>query len=396
MKQRNHHALALLSLGVAAFITGCDFPPQDVVQTGYRGLGMQQNYNPKLLQKVIDATQVPDAIPAATPGGALAKDVYKNVQVLGDLSVNEFNRTMVALTTWVAPNEGCTYCHEGTNWESDGVYTKIASRRMLEMTRDTNSNWTGHVADTGVTCYTCHRGKPVPEHVWTTDPGPDIPSVFPSNGQNTIGYNVAYTALPFDPFTPFLLGENEIRVSGNTDLRNTNRKSIKQAEWTFALMTHFSEALGVNCTYCHNSRAFMDWNQSTPKRVPAWHAIRNVRDINIQYVEPLGEVLPASRKGPLGDPFKVNCLTCHQGAYKPLFGVPMAKDYPALYETAAVEEEAPAEAAPAAEAEAAPAEAVPVAEAPAEAAPVEAAPAAEAEAAPAEAAPAAPPVPADR
>ena len=27
---------------------------------------------------------------------------------------------------------------------------------------------------------------------------------------------------------------------------------------------------------------------------------------------------------------KVNCATCHQGVYKPLYGAPMAKDYPAL------------------------------------------------------------------
>jgi photosynthetic reaction center cytochrome c subunit len=357
MKLRNHHALALLSLGATAFIVGCEAPPPEVVQNGYRGLAMQQNYNPDLLQELIDANQVPDAIPAATPGGGLAKDVYKNVQVLGDLTVNEFNRTMVALTTWVSPEEGCTYCHEGVQWESDGVYTKIASRRMLEMTRDTNSNWKDHVAETGVTCYTCHRGKPVPEYVWTSDPGPDHPSGFTPTGQNTIGHAVGYTSMPYDPFTPFLLGDADVRIIGQTVLPQGNRKSIKQAEWTYSLMGHFMDGLGVNCTYCHNSRSFTSWDQSTPQRTTAWYAIRNVRDINVEYVEPLGEVLPESRKGPLGDPFKVNCKTCHQGAYKPLFGAPMAQDYPALYESVAVAEEAAPvaeEAAPAAE-EAAPA-----------------------------------------
>jgi photosynthetic reaction center cytochrome c subunit len=34
--------------------------------------------------------------------------------------------------------------------------------------------------------------------------------------------------------------------------------------------------------------------------------------------------------GPAGDVGKVNCATCHQGAYKPLFGAPMAKDFPEL------------------------------------------------------------------
>jgi photosynthetic reaction center cytochrome c subunit len=41
-------------------------------------------------------------------------------------------------------------------------------------------------------------------------------------------------------------------------------------------------------------------------------------------------VFPASRKGELGDVAKTNCGTCHQGAYKPLFGAPMLKDYPEL------------------------------------------------------------------
>jgi photosynthetic reaction center cytochrome c subunit len=41
-------------------------------------------------------------------------------------------------------------------------------------------------------------------------------------------------------------------------------------------------------------------------------------------------VFPAHRKGPLGDVAKLNCATCHQGAYKPLNGAQMAKDFPEL------------------------------------------------------------------
>jgi photosynthetic reaction center cytochrome c subunit len=32
----------------------------------------------------------------------------------------------------------------------------------------------------------------------------------------------------------------------------------------------------------------------------------------------------------MGDVAKVNCATCHQGAYKPLYGAQMAKDYAGL------------------------------------------------------------------
>jgi photosynthetic reaction center cytochrome c subunit len=190
---------------------------------------------------------------------------------------------------------------------------------------------------------------------------------------------VAYASLPYDPFTPFLLQDNDIRVIGDTVLPQGNRSSIKQAEWTYGLMMHMSDALGVNCTYCHNSRSFYSWDQSAPQRTTAWYAIRHVRELNNDWVVPLSDVLPESRKGPLGDVYKVYCTTCHQGAYKPLYGAPMAKDYPALKapsEDAAATDEAPADEAPPAQAKAeAPAAPAPAADA------GEPAPVAEAEAA---------------
>jgi photosynthetic reaction center cytochrome c subunit len=53
-----------------------------------------------------------------------------------------------------------------------------------------------------------------------------------------------------------------------------------------------------------------------------------VRDINFGYIQPLQAVFPANRKGPMGDPYKVNCLTCHQNQAKPLGGVSMLAQYP--------------------------------------------------------------------
>jgi photosynthetic reaction center cytochrome c subunit len=331
MKVFNHKTVILAALGASAILTGCEAPPPETIQNGYRGLQMQTNYNPRLLQESLEANVPPDPIPPAAEGGPFAKDVYKNVQVLGNLTVNEFNRLMVALTNWVAPEQGCYYCHVSDGgFEDDGIYTKIASRKMLQMTQDTNANWKDHVADTGITCYTCHRGNPVPEYVWVTDPGPGQPTGLAPTGQNIAAPSVAYSSLPYDPFTPFLLQDNDIRVIGDTVLPQGNRKSIKQAEWTYGLMMHMSDALGVNCTYCHNSRSFYSWDQSAPQRTTAWYAIRHVRDLNNDWVVPLSEILPASRKGPLGDVYKVYCTTCHQGAYKPLYGAPMVKDYPSL------------------------------------------------------------------
>ena len=37
----------------------------------------------------------------------------------------------------------------------------------------------------------------------------------------------------------------------------------------------------------------------------------------------------------MGDVAKVNCATCHQGAWKPLYGAQMAKGHPELLQVAA-------------------------------------------------------------
>jgi photosynthetic reaction center cytochrome c subunit len=91
----------------------------------------------------------------------------------------------------------------------------------------------------------------------------------------------------------------------------------------------------VNCTYCHNTRNFASWTEAPPQRVTAWHGIRMARDLNNAYLEPLTPTFPAERLGPKGDVAKVNCATCHNGAWKPLYGAAMAKDHPELLKVAA-------------------------------------------------------------
>jgi photosynthetic reaction center cytochrome c subunit len=64
--------------------------------------------------------------------------------------------------------------------------------------------------------------------------------------------------------------------------------------------------------------------------VNAYHGIRMVRELNNEFIVPLSPVFPANRLGPTGDVAKVNCATCHVGAYKPLYGESMAKNHPEL------------------------------------------------------------------
>ena len=315
-------------------------PPIDTQQLGYRGTGMQQNINPRIMKTVMAANQPGPIQPAADGSGPLASEVYQNVQVLKDLSVGEFTRVMLSMVEWVAPDDqkNCTYCHNAENYADESRYQYKVARRMLTMTRDINSNWQAHVGQTGVTCHTCHRGQPVPPYVWFVDPGSGRENAFVGTraGQNSavtgLGITtIGHSSLPYDPYSPYLLGNLPIRVNGPTALPTGNRSSIKQAEWTYALMVHMSDSLGVNCTYCHNSRAFAEWGgESRPQRTTAWHGIRMARGLNNTYMVPLTGVFPDTRLGPTGDVAKVNCQTCHQGVNKPYGGVSMAKDYPEL------------------------------------------------------------------
>ncbi len=330
----NRSALCVFGVLLTVFIGGCERPPIDTVQRGYRGTAMVEVYNPRTLASQAAINQAPADGPAipSDPSGPKAGQVYQNVKVVGDLGVAEFTRLMVSITSWVSPQEGCTYCHAGNNFASDDKYTKVVARKMLEMTRHINSDWKTHVAQTGVTCYTCHRGQPVPSQVWfkVPDQRQALSMVGNKAGQNTPSTAVAMSSLPYDPFTTFLSQSNEIRGVGKTALQTGNRSSIKQTEHTYGLMMHMSDSLGVNCTYCHNSRSFSTWDLSTPQRATAWYGIRLARDLNNNYLEPLTPVFPANRLGPEGDVAKLNCGTCHQGAFKPLYGANMLKDHPAL------------------------------------------------------------------
>lgn len=331
-------SIPLILLFIAGtFTVGWERPPMETEQYGYRGLGMEGVTNPRTAadMRTYLASEMPDPIEPVESGGPRASSQFQNVKVLGDLSVEEFNRHMLAITQWVSPEEGCGYCHNLENLASDEKYTKVVARRMLQMTREVNSKWKTHVAETGVTCYTCHRGKPVPENIWFSS-GEATSSGFAASSanQNIASDSVGATSLPYDFFSAHLADAKpeNIRVVGEKALPQSGKPgaSIQQTEKTYGLMMHISQSLGVNCSFCHNSRSFYDWNQSTKPRVTAWHGLNMVRALNETYLVPLKDTFPKNRLGPLGDVPKLNCATCHGGASKPLMGQSMLKDHPEL------------------------------------------------------------------
>ena len=321
--------VALIVWGLASTLQTL---PMASVQLGYRGTGMIEQYN-IAASKVNEPLNSPTGeYPPVTPAGKPASAVYKNIQVLKTVDANDFLRVMAGMAQWVGPQVGCAYCHSVANMASDVVYTKEIARHMLLMTQYINENWRSHVGAAGVTCGTCHRGAGAPQYTWNFQlpPGGLHGYAATATGENMPSPAADLSSLPSDPYTPFLLNANPINVQGLHALPYGNRTSIEQTNWTYALMMNFAHSLGVGCNYCHNSRAFSVWDQGTPNRVTAWYGIEMVRALNNNFMVPITNLFPASRRGPMGDVAKINCETCHQGAYAPYYGAHVVDTYPAL------------------------------------------------------------------
>jgi len=344
MKQlRKFLMLPALLLGIL-LLSGCgERPPIEAVQHGYRGTAMDLIYNPRILAEQAEKNAVPVSSGLASADGPKAGAVYQNVKVLNNLSVGQFTSFMVTMTSWVAPEQGCAYCHNVNNFADESLYTKSVARNMILMTQRVNTQWQNHVAQTGVTCYTCHRGNNIPQNVWFKDPAQKVGNgmLGNKNGQNTPVEGSGYASLPNNTFASYLLNNEKIRVNGETALPTGNKSSINATEGTYGLMMHFSRSLGVNCTYCHNTRSVASWEESPPQKTKAWYAIRMAQDLNNNYMEPIQGLFPPHRLGPNGDVAKNNCATCHQGAYKPLYGVSMLSDHPYLTGPAMTTQKAP-------------------------------------------------------
>src|SRR5712691_8767095 len=102
--------------------------------------------------------------PAPQEKVQMVEDVFKNVQVLKGIPVNQFMDTMGFFAAALGLN--CTGCHVAEslqNWDkfADDVPRKRMARVMIQMVNNINkANFGGRRA---ITCYSCHRGGQVPE-----------------------------------------------------------------------------------------------------------------------------------------------------------------------------------------------------------------------------------------
>jgi len=111
---------------------------------------------PALLAAGQSSAQVAAATPA-TP--QMSEKVFKNVQVLKGIPVDEFMGTMGVFTTSLSLC--CGNCHTGAGtsnpkWEDDPPRKRTA-RAMIQMVQ--NINKTSFGGRQVVTCWTCHRGQ---------------------------------------------------------------------------------------------------------------------------------------------------------------------------------------------------------------------------------------------
>ena len=97
-----------------------------------------------------------------TPKKAGGGGPPKNLKVLKPEDIRVFMGQYVQ-ALGVAQSGGCNFCHVQGDRASDEKPEKVTARMMIVMVNDINSKMSGASLKTVVTCYTCHRGKTMPE-----------------------------------------------------------------------------------------------------------------------------------------------------------------------------------------------------------------------------------------
>lgn len=89
-----------------------------------------------------------------------AREVYKNLKVLGDLKAGELRKTMSVFAA--ALGVGCEHCHVPDQWASENKPAMKTTRLMLKLDDEMAAYFQGAAKPPQFDCYTCHRGVLTP------------------------------------------------------------------------------------------------------------------------------------------------------------------------------------------------------------------------------------------
>lgn len=106
----------------------------------------------------------------SAPEEKTAEQVYKNIQVFKGLPASQFDSLMAFISGSLGVK--CNYCHVNP-FERDDKPAKLTARKMIQMVFDLNKG-SFNAQSGAITCYTCHRGQPLPvsvpavgQNLWT-------------------------------------------------------------------------------------------------------------------------------------------------------------------------------------------------------------------------------------
>ena len=278
----------LAALAALAFAAACTHPKSAATQAPDGGTLADGGMAGAPVEKVEDLASAVIAAGVDTPSGLdwdpqtaakRAGELFKNVQLLGKLTGLRFMAAMQSME----PDLGvrCVHCHVRSDFPSDEKPPKERARVMLKMNAAINDHTFG--GEVRVTCYTCHRGEPVP---------PPLPPP---------------RALPdFEAPVPELREEDKQKPA---EAVYQNIKVLKgaPAERVMIAMGFIANALAVRCSHCHVPGRW-DSDEKRPKQ-RAREMFALLGFINKTYY-------PEAARGVQGAP-SASCSMCHRGSPVP-------------------------------------------------------------------------------
>jgi photosynthetic reaction center cytochrome c subunit len=164
---------------------------------------------------VVIAAALPAASQVAPTGQpVMVEDVFKNVQVLKGIPVNQFMETMGFFAASLGLN--CTGCHAAESLQdwakfADDVPRKVTARRMIRMVDTINK--TQFAGARMLTCWSCHRGTQLPEVV------PSLAAQYEVADEDPNSLEIVPDG-PKEPTAVQILNKYIDAVGGNTKLQN--------------------------------------------------------------------------------------------------------------------------------------------------------------------------------